>query len=198
MDQISNALNLIKHVAHLLDNSDTLHLKWQEVAKDVVVKNFISEIVQTPFNDKNLESAALNKNILEVIPVLRRLRTCFSQPSKIFTSYLVELTEILAPEHLAVIDRFNSENLHSQEGNESLSNMLAQGPYRAELIAFTKLLEENNPHALYPTSPYRESTGSVVSAKGDQTVEAAMSHHTFTSIRIEEKIFEPKNFRHDC
>lgn len=41
----------------------------------------------------------------------------------------------------------------------------------------------DNPHALYPTSPYRECDGHVQSTPDQQTVEAVMSFSTFASIR---------------
>ncbi|MGB5974975.1 MAG: sedoheptulose 7-phosphate cyclase, partial [Nodosilinea sp.] len=51
-------------------------------------------------------------------------------------------------------------------------------------------LVETNPHAIYPTSSYRESNGHVVSTADDQTVEAVMSSNTFTSIKVLENVLD--------
>ena len=45
-------------------------------------------------------------------------------------------------------------------------------------------LVEQAPHAIYPTSSYRESSGYVASTADDQTIEAVVSFRTFTSIKI--------------
>lgn len=45
-------------------------------------------------------------------------------------------------------------------------------------------LEADAPHAIYPTSNYRESNGSVESTADDQTIEAVMSVSTFSTIKI--------------
>ncbi len=51
-------------------------------------------------------------------------------------------------------------------------------------------LVETNPHAIYPTSPYRECDGYVESTPDYQTVEAVMSFSTFSSIRIVDRSLE--------
>ena len=51
-------------------------------------------------------------------------------------------------------------------------------------IALANRLEVDIPHAVYPTSNYRESTGSVESTKDDQTIEAVMSVSTFSTIKM--------------
>lgn len=53
-------------------------------------------------------------------------------------------------------------------------------------------LVETDPHAIYPTSSYRQSQGFVVSTDDDQTVEAVMTSSTFTSIRVLENVLEPQ------
>ena len=45
-------------------------------------------------------------------------------------------------------------------------------------------MENDIPHAVYPTSNYRESNGSVESTADDQTIEAVMSVSTFSTIKI--------------
>lgn len=49
---------------------------------------------------------------------------------------------------------------------------------------FAEPLVKQAPHAIYPTSSYRESSGYVVSTADDQTIEAVVSFRTFTSIKI--------------
>ncbi len=193
MNQISRAYSLLTTVSNLFEEGQDAALRWQRVASDNATKNLIIEVIKSPFHEHSLDEIAFEKEILKVLPVLRRLRACYSQPSKVFTGCLVELSEILAPEHQIVLSDFNQQTLENLEGKKSLSSIMQDGPFQEELSAFSDTLEKENPHALYPTSSYRESSGSVVSDKNDRTVEAVMSHHTYTSIRIEENIFNHSN-----
>lgn len=65
-------------------------------------------------------------------------------------------------------------------GARRLRNTEARNFY----IALAARLEVEIPHAIYPTSNYRESTGSVESSKDDQTIEAVMSVSTFSTIKM--------------
>lgn len=193
MNQISLASTLIRSVFSLLrENSDAV-CYWERIREDKVFIDLITSMVQTPFHDPSLDELAIKNDTLKVLPVLRRLRACYSQPVKIFTGCLVELAEILEPDLYQTLTHFNKQTLASKIGCKSLSEILIEGPFRDKLLAFSSQLEATNPHALFPTSSYRESTGSVISDAADQAVEAVMSHHTFTSIRIEEDIFNPEN-----
>jgi hypothetical protein len=51
-------------------------------------------------------------------------------------------------------------------------------------LAFAARLERDRPQAIYPTSGYRESGGSVVGTADDQTIEAVMHVSTFSTIKI--------------
>ena len=51
-------------------------------------------------------------------------------------------------------------------------------------IALAARLEVEIPHAIYPTSNYCESTGSVETTKDDQTIEVVISNGTFYAIKM--------------
>ena len=57
--------------------------------------------------------------------------------------------------------------------------------------ALATRLETDIPHAVYPTSNYRESDGSVESTPDDQTIEAVMSVTTFATIKIVDRAISP-------
>ncbi|MEE4539859.1 MAG: sedoheptulose 7-phosphate cyclase [Erythrobacter sp.] len=52
-------------------------------------------------------------------------------------------------------------------------------------------LASDNPHAVYPTSPYRRSTGRTVASEDHSAVEAVMHQSTFSSIRMVDHVLEP-------
>jgi 3-dehydroquinate synthase len=52
-------------------------------------------------------------------------------------------------------------------------------------------LEADNPHALYPTSPYRQSSGRTVASPDHSAVEAVMHQATYTSVRMVDRVLDP-------
>ena len=129
----------------------------KRVASDNATKNLIIEVIKSPFHEHSLDEIAFEKEILKVLPVLRRLRACYSQPSKVFTGCLVELSEILAPEHQIVLSDFNQQTLENLEGKKKPVKHHARWALSGGTKRFSDTLEKENPHALYPTS-YRESS----------------------------------------
>ena len=65
-------------------------------------------------------------------------------------------------------------------GTKQLENSAARS-YYTDLAA---RMERDIPHAIYPTSNYRESDGRVYSTDDDQTIEAVMSVSTFSTIKM--------------
>ncbi|MGF1538687.1 MAG: sedoheptulose 7-phosphate cyclase [Elainellaceae cyanobacterium] len=58
-------------------------------------------------------------------------------------------------------------------------------------VLASRLVEEN-PHAVFPTSSYRESQGFVVNTADDQTIEAVVSAKTFASIKLVDHSLDPE------
>ena len=56
--------------------------------KDENSIGLITSVVQSPFYDPSLDNLAIKNDMLKVLPVLRRIRACYSQPAKIFTAWL--------------------------------------------------------------------------------------------------------------
>ncbi|MGB0767276.1 MAG: sedoheptulose 7-phosphate cyclase, partial [Phycisphaeraceae bacterium] len=85
---------------------------------------------------------------------------------------------------------FTDRVCDSEYGDQRLADLLSGGPladaYRALLIG----LEVSQPHAVYPTSPFRESDGHVVAAPDFTEVEATMTSRTFTSIKVVEGVLK--------
>lgn len=59
--------------------------------------------------------------------------------------------------------------------------------HRAEILRLT----DDNPHAIFPTSPYRRSGGHVAASEDHSAVEAVMHQSTHASIRMVDHVLEP-------
>jgi 3-dehydroquinate synthase len=122
----------------------------------------------------------------------RRLRSGLNTPLGSFFSLL---SELLSAFNLAVgleWSRFATRVRQSVLANRRLLAVLLTGPEEKFYADLVDRLVATDPHAIYPTSSYRQSAGFVVSSVDDQVVEAVMTHSTFTSIRVLENVLDPQ------
>ena len=71
-----------------------------------------------------------------------------------------------------------------------LTNVMPASATRDFYTSFAARLEHDLPQAIYPTSNYRESGGSVASTADDQTIEAVMRVSTFSTIKIVDRAID--------
>jgi len=129
---------------------------------------------------------------IEGLAACRQLRTCLNHSLSHFFGLLAQL--ISGFDELAGADWYTFSNrIHYSElaTTKLLDCLLSSedGKFYEEL---SSRLVETDPHAIYPTSSYRQSRGYVVSTEDDQTVEAVMSASTFTSIKVLENCLDPQ------
>ena len=149
------------------------------------------------FTDSKAFSEELGKEFAAVgaiqgLSACRQLRNCLNLSLSQFLGLLSELLSAFDPavgmEWSAFADRVHPSSI----GREKLLDVLLKGKDGAFYEALAARLGEVNPHAIYPTSSYRESCAHVVSTDDDQTIEAVMSFSTFTSIRVVENSLDPQ------
>ena len=122
----------------------------------------------------------------------RRLRSCLNFPLSTFFSLLAELVSAFDASAGAAWSDFAGRLHSSSLGDEKLLHHLLrtpEGEFYRDLIV--QLVDEN-PHAVYPTSSYRESEGFVVSTDNDQTIEAVVSTSTFASVKLIDHSLDPE------
>lgn len=71
-----------------------------------------------------------------------------------------------------------------------LTSTLPDAKINQRYADLAEQLIETNPHAVYPTSAYRECNGRVASSADHRSVEAVMSFSTFSSIRMVDHILD--------
>ena len=130
---------------------------------------------------------------IEGLAACRQLRTCLNHSLSHFFGLLAQLIsgfdELAASEWYTFSNRIHHSDIAT---TKLLDRLIAseEGKFYEEL---SSRLVETDPHAIYPTSSYRQSRGYVVSTEDDQTVEAVMTSSTFTSIKVLENCLDPQN-----
>ncbi|MEO0885694.1 MAG: sedoheptulose 7-phosphate cyclase [Cyanobacteria bacterium J06648_10] len=121
----------------------------------------------------------------------RRLRSGLNSSLASFFALLSELLSAFDVSVGVAWSEFASRVQLSSLAKKRLLSVLLSGPEESFYAALVDQLIVSNPHAVHPTSSYRQSAGFVVSTDDDQAVEAVMTHSTFTSIRVLEDSLEP-------
>ena len=129
----------------------------------------------------------------KAVSLLRRLRSAYALPVGQFFILVRQLVGEVVPEKSEYWQQLSEVALHHSESETSISKLLLQHSENEEVIDLINDLEVHDPHAIYPTSPYRTSTGKVNSTQDYSHIEAVMSTSTMSEIHIEEGFLNHDN-----
>jgi 3-dehydroquinate synthase len=127
------------------------------------------------------------------ISLLRRLRSAYALPVGQLISLVHQLVNEVVPEKGADWQRIAHDIFQHPDRNTSVAKLLLQYSENEEVIELIHNLEVDDPHAIYPTSPYRTSSGKVNATEDYRHIEAVMTTSTMTEIHIEEGILNVDN-----
>ncbi|MEM7794259.1 MAG: sedoheptulose 7-phosphate cyclase [Cyanobacteria bacterium P01_C01_bin.118] len=155
-------------------------------------RNLILSLVNSPAFSEELGQEFAAADAIAGLSACRSLRSCLNFSISRFFGLLTEVIAAFdAPagaEWGTFANRVHQSNLG---GSKLLERLLrtADSSFYQDLAVH---LVDENPHAVYPTSSYRESQAHVVSTDDDQIIEAVMTSRTFTSIRVVENTLDPE------
>ncbi|MGD1905864.1 MAG: sedoheptulose 7-phosphate cyclase [Leptolyngbyaceae cyanobacterium] len=186
-------------VKAFIETYDSKPLTYQDLASAVEVicggtafRDLLLALIQTPAFSDELGQAFLLAGAIQGLSACRQLRSSLNTSLSRFFGLLAELVSAFDAtaglEWSAFADRIHQAAL----GQKKLLTVLSNGQDGAFYEALASQLVATNPHAVYPTSSYRESQASVVSTEDDQTIEAVMTSRTFTSMRVVENSLDPQ------
>ncbi len=127
------------------------------------------------------------------ISVCRSLRSSLNLSLSRFFSLLAELVSAFDAEAGQQWYYFSKRVVRSEIGSQKLLALLLKGDRQGFYSDLAEDLVQTNPHAIYPTSCYRESAGFVESNADDTVIEAVVRASTFTAIRIVDKSLDVEN-----
>ncbi|MEM9356244.1 MAG: sedoheptulose 7-phosphate cyclase [Pseudomonadota bacterium] len=159
-----------------------------ELATCSAFQTFLQEITVADVYGKEVGIAFKERGVMSAISPYRTLRSALGMRLGQFLRQLAIL--VRAFDRLIGEDwqRFASRVEESSFTKVKLVDLLQDGRLGKSYSTWIETLTQKSPHAVYPTSPYRESGGSVVSGDEFQHVEAVMSSRTSTSIRVVENV----------
>ena len=189
----------ISAVRAFIDNYNSEPLAEQDLGHAVEAiccspqfRNLVLALIQSDAFSKALGQEFASVGAIQGLSACRKLRSCLNASLSRFVGLLAELIaafDVAAGlEWSAFADRIYQSSL----GQEKLLGILLCSQERPFYEDLASRLAETDPHAIYPTSSYRDSHAHVVSTDDDHTIEAVMTSSTFTSIKVLENSLDPQ------
>ncbi len=176
------------------------------VYTDEIISKFLMSLAKMPVFSKDF--AMLFQDNLEVLSILKKLKFFVNLKIRETLYLLMKLCVVVDDENAASevdIDRFFEVSVDSPKANQMIDLKFKtairgddlfnsdQQDKKSEYLQEFDNLEKVEPHAIYPTSIYRQSDGYTVAAEGSQKIEAVMSTTLTTSIRISSHVLGFRN-----
>ena len=183
---------------------DTLQPALDRLVQHESFKVILSELIEQPVFSKDFGQQFVSLGAVEGIAPSRLLRGALNLALGHFLTLFAQLIESLNGENQRTDSARNAEGERALDIGQwrvladcvledddikdiKLITYLTSTISDAATVSYYSGLRErlvsDNPHAIYPTSGYRESDGSVVSTSDNLTSEAVMSFSTFATIR---------------
>lgn len=199
--------NTVSSIASFVERHDPSDLSGQNLSlvltKLVESEDFRSlliALVEAPAFSAELGKQFAEVHAVEAISPCRMLRGSLNLPLRRFFALLAQLFTALENDiNVGTLGAYWSRLSDRIDASVELSEVklvtyLTKGLVNPDVREFyTRLairLEKDTPHAVYPTSNYRESDGYIESTADDRTIEAVMSVRTFASIKMVDRSIE--------
>ena len=155
-------------------------------------RSLLLSLIDSPAFAKELGEEFAKAGAVKGLSACRKLRSCLNLSLSNFFGLLAELIlafdETVGSEWYAFANKIHSTEL----GKTKLLDRLLDSKDKEFYRDLAERLVKENPHAVYPTSNYRESRGYVESTADDQNIEAVVRSSTFTSIRVIDNSLDPE------
>lgn len=155
-------------------------------------RDLILALVNSPAFSEELGQEFASADAIAGLSACRSLRSCLNFSTSRFFGLLAEVIAAFDQAAGAEWTTFATRVHQSNLGASKLLERLLRSADSSFYQALADRLVDENPHAIYPTSSYRESQAHVVSTDDDQIIEAVMTSRTFTSIRVVENSLDPQ------
>jgi len=149
------------------------------------------------FRSINAFSHTLNDELPEnfnnrALSLLRQLKTAYAMPMNQLLILVSQLADEVIQKESAKWKEIANKLADDKSSELSPSKLMRKAP-TAKSEALLDRLEKEDPHAIYPTSAYRTSSGQVNSTADGMHIDAVMTTSTMTEIKITEGVLALNN-----
>merc|ERR1719454_356628 len=193
-NEILNGLHsMIAAASAVSAHSGSTEEKYKELLVQPAVMSSLISISRLPVFSSDFALAF--KDNLELLRCLKQLKYFWSIPQSQLTILLKQIAVEIkgtTSQEAAVLESFQKETAEMTEQVQMLARLLP-GSAGEKYIENADYLEIADPHAVYPTSIYRQCDGLTLATKDASTIEAVMSTAITTTIKIARDVLNPSN-----
>ena len=155
-------------------------------------KSLLLSLINSPAFSAELGEEFATVKAVEGLSACRKLRSCLNLSLSNFFGLLAQLCNAFDSEAGTKFTKFANRIHGSQIRDVKLLDLLLDSKDKEFYQELVERLVVENPHAVYPTSNFRESRGFVESTNDDQIIEAVVRSSTFTSVRVIDNSLNPQ------
>merc|ERR1719171_1065553 len=184
---------MIAAASTISSSSGTTVEKYNDLLTEPAVMSSLISLSRLPVFSTDFALAF--KDNLELLRCLKQLKYFWSIPQSQLTILLKQIAVEIkgtSSQEAAALESFQKETAEMAEQVQMLARTL-QGSAGEKYIENAEYLEIADPHAVYPTSIYRQCDGLTLATKDASTIEAVMSTAITTTIKIARDVLNPSN-----
>eukprot|EP00177_Eucheuma_denticulatum_P000481 GFKZ01000844.1.p1 GENE.GFKZ01000844.1~~GFKZ01000844.1.p1 ORF type:complete len:898 (+),score=141.90 GFKZ01000844.1:173-2866(+) len=138
-----------------------------------------------------------SKNELFLLRSLKMLKYCYNLPLGQLFIILADVISRFDTEYFTSLSNFANRVLDDKVGSKLMKHITVEKDARESLRKIyegnAEYLLENDPHAIYPTSIYRQCAGHVTSSEDCRVIEGVMGTTITTTIEIVNEVLDPSS-----
>jgi 3-dehydroquinate synthase len=173
--------------------SGSVEEKYKQLLAEPDVMSSLISLSRLPVFSRDFALAF--KDNLELLRCLKQLKYFWSIPQSQLTILLKQIAVEIkgaTSDEAAALESFQKETAEMTEQVQLLARTL-EGSAGKKYLENADYLEIADPHAVYPTSIYRQCDGLTLATKDASTIEAVMSTAITTTIKIARDVLETSN-----
>ena len=156
--------------------------KFLDFIKTITETDVYSEIVAKDFE---------KENAITGLSSIKILKSALNHKSYFFLQNLSDLIFSFDEEKGTIWSDFAENIKELKIADTKILDLGLKSNAKSDYSNLRDIYEKKNPHALYPTSSYRESYGFTFSTKNFQHIEAVMGLKTFTTLKVQNNTLDP-------
>ena len=174
-------------------NIKDLNTSLMKVIEDQNFQDFLKTITKTDTYSEDIGNEFQKEDAIKGLSNIKILKSALNHKSYFFLQNLSDLIFSFDKDKGNVWRDFAERIKKINISDIKILDLALKSKARLDYTDLKDIYEMTNPHALYPTSSYRESYGYTYSTKNYQHIEAVMGLKTFTTLKVENNTLDPNN-----
>ena len=174
-------------------NTKDLNTSLMKVIEDQNFQDFLKTITKIDTYSEDIGNEFQKEDAIKGLSNIKILKSALNHKSYFFLQNLSDLIFSFDKDKGNVWRDFAERIKKINISDIKILDLALKSKARLDYTDLKDIYEMTNPHALYPTSSYRESYGYTYSTKNYQHIEAVMGLKTFTTLKVENNTLDPNN-----